>query len=84
MTIKFLPDVGICKKARNQKIFDISGCKLQTKIPKIPIFENATSSHANLTKFCMVIHIDVRKKSWKSQIDMLKIYYVTEQAVKCL
>ena len=33
MTMKFLPDVGILKKARNQTNFDITArvCKLQTK-----------------------------------------------------
>ena len=64
MTMKFLPDVGIRKEARNQKKIDITGpvCKLQTKIPKIPIFGNATSRHANLTKFCRNINIDVRNK----------------------
>ena len=63
-TMKFLPDVGVHKDAQNQKIFDITGpvCKLQTKIPKIPIFGNATSRHANLTKFCRNINIDVRNK----------------------
>ena len=35
---------------------------LQTKIPEIPIFGNATSRHANLTKFCRNINIDVRNK----------------------
>ena len=58
MTMKFLPDVGVYKEARNQKkIFDITGgvCNLQTKIPKNPIFGNATSRHANFTKFCRII-----------------------------
>ena len=51
MTMQFLP----CN-------FDITGpvCKLQTKIPKIPNFGNATSRHANFTKFCRIVHIDVR------------------------
>ena len=64
MTMKFLPDVGVYREARNQKKIDITGpvCKLQTKIPKIPIFGNATSRHANLTKFCRNINIDVRNK----------------------
>ena len=36
-------------EAQNQKQIDRSGpvCKLQTKIPKIQIFGNATSRHAN-------------------------------------
>ena len=40
MTMKFLPDVGIYKEARQQKLFDNSGLvfKLQTKVPKIPIY----------------------------------------------
>ena len=64
MIMKFLPDVGIHKEARNQKKIDITVpvCKLQTKIPKILIFGNATSRHANLTKFCRNINIDVRNK----------------------
>ena len=65
MTMNFLPDVGIYKEARNQiKNVDITGpvCKLQIKIPKIPIFRNATSRHANFTKFCMIVTIDVRIK----------------------
>ena len=65
MTMKFLPDVGIHTEARNQKFFfDITGpvCKLQNKIPKISILENATSRHANYTKFCRIINIDVRNK----------------------
>ena len=64
--MKFLPDVGIYKEARNQKKkFDITGpvCKLQNKIQKIPIFRNATSRHANFTKFCRIVHIDVRNKA---------------------
>ena len=45
ITINFLPDVGNYKEARNQKKFDITClvCKLQTKIPKNPIFQYATS-----------------------------------------
>ena len=68
-----------------KKFFDITGpvCKLQTKIPKIPIFGNATSRHANLTKFCRNINIDVRNKPWKFQIDISKIGYFTEHSVKC-
>ena len=58
MTMKFLPDVKLNKEARNQNFF----CKLQTKIPKSPIFRNATSRHANLTKFCRIVTIDVRNK----------------------
>ena len=70
---------------KSKKIFDITGpvCKLQTKIPKIPIFGNATSRHANLTKFCRNINIDVRNKPWKFQIDISKIGYFTEHSVKC-
>ena len=62
--MKFLPDVGIYKKAQNQKNFDITGpvCKLKTKIPKIPIIGNVTSRHANFTKFCRIVTIDVRNK----------------------
>ena len=52
MTMKFLPDSGTYKEAQNQR-FDKSGlvCKLQTKIPKISKFGNATSRHTNITKF---------------------------------
>ena len=62
MTMKFLLDVGIYKEARNQKKFDITGpvCKLQNKIPKILIFRNATSRHANFTKLCRIVNIDIR------------------------
>ena len=64
MTMKFLPDVGIYNEARNKKKIDMNcpACKLQTKIPKIRIFGNATSRHTNLTKFCRNINIDVRNK----------------------
>ena len=43
------------------EFFDITWlvCKLQTKIPKNPIFRNATSSHANFTKFGSIINIYV-------------------------
>ena len=70
---------------KSKKIFDITGpvCKLQTKIPKIPIFRNATSRHANFMKFCRIVTIDVRNKPWKFQIDISKIGYFTEQSVKC-
>ena len=86
MTMKFLPDVGIHKEARNQKKnFDLTGpvCKLQTKILKNTIFGNATFGHANFTKFCRIVTIDVRNKPWKFQIDISKIGYFTEQSVKC-
>ena len=45
----------------NRKDFDITWlvCKLQTKIPKISISRNATSRHANFTKFCRIVTIDV-------------------------
>ena len=56
--------------------------KLQTKIPKISIFENAFSRHANLTQFCRIVHIDVRNTPWQFQIDISKIDYFTEQSVK--
>ena len=70
---------------KSKKQIDISDlvCRLQTKIPKIPIFGNATSRHANLTKFCRNINIDVRNKPWKFQIDISKIGYFTEHSVKC-
>ena len=63
-----------------KKEFDISGliCKLRTKIPKIPIFGNATSKHAYFTKFCRIVHI-VRNDPSKFQIDISKIGYFTEQ-----
>ena len=35
-------------------------CKLQTKSSKI-FFENVISRYANVTKFCMILNIDVRK-----------------------
>ena len=67
--MKFLPDVGIHKEARNQKKIDITGpvCKLQTKILKNPNFGNATSMHANFTKFCRIVTIDVRMNSENSR-----------------
>ena len=84
MTMKFLPHVGTHKEVQIRKIFDISDliCKLQTKIPKIPIFGNAISRHANFTNFCRIVHIDVRNKSWKFHIEISKINYFTEQSVK--
>ena len=54
-------------------------CKVQTKIPKIPIFENTFSRHANLTIIRRNINIDVRNEPWKFQIDISKIGYFTEQ-----
>ena len=42
-TMEFSPDVGIYQEAQNQKKIDMNClvCKLQTAIPKIPIFGNA-------------------------------------------
>ena len=67
-----------------RNFFDITWlvCKLQTKIPKNPIFRNATSRNANFTKFCRIVTIDVRNKPWQFQIDISKIGYLTEQFVK--
>ena len=44
MTMNFLPDVGTQWRHKIKIKFDIVGlvCKLQTKIPKVPIFGNAT------------------------------------------
>ena len=69
---------------KSKKVFDITGpvCKLQTKIPKMPIFRNATSRHPNFTKYCRIVTIDVKSKPWKFQIDILKIDYSTKQSVK--
>ena len=69
----------------SKKCFDISCllCKLKNKIPKITIFENTTSRHANITKFDSFVHIDVRNKSWKFQIHISKIGYFTDESVKC-
>ena len=41
MTMKYLADAGTHMKAQNQKRIEISGlvCKLESKIPKNPIFE---------------------------------------------
>ena len=36
------------------------GYKLHTKVLKIPISGNATSGHANFTKFCRSISIDIK------------------------
>ena len=68
---------------KSEKIFDITWlvCKLQTKIPKNPIFRNETSRHTNFTKFCRIVTIDVRNEPWKFQIDISKIGYSTEQSV---
>ena len=66
MSMKFLPDVGTHIEAQNQKnVFDISGlvCKLQTKVPKFPIFGNANSRHVNFTKFCRIVTIDIKNES---------------------
>ena len=68
-----------------KKEFDIIGpvCKLQTKFPKTPIFGNATSRHANCTKFCRIVTIDVRNKPLNFQIDISKIGYFKKQSVNC-
>ena len=73
MNIKFLSDVGIYQEAENKKTCLV--CNLQTKILKTPIFGNAPSRHANVTRFCRIITIDVRKWSWKFQIDISKTDY---------
>ena len=60
MTMNFLQDVDT--HIRPKTIFFIlTGpiCKLQTKIMKTPIFGNATARHANITKFCRIINIDI-------------------------
>ena len=64
MTIKFSLDFVTYMEVQNQQKFDIDGpvCKLQTKILKEPIFGNASSRHANFTRFCRTITIDVRNK----------------------
>ena len=62
MTMKFVPDVGIYKEARNLKKYmdiTVSVCKLQTKLQ---IFGSATSRHASFIKFRRIVHIDVRNK----------------------
>ena len=85
MTMKFLPDDGICEEAqKSKKKFDVTGRveKLQTKISKNPCFGNAISRRANFTEFCRILNIDVGYESWKVQTDILKIGYVTEQYVK--
>ena len=46
--LQILPDIGVCK--------------LQTKILKTPIFGNATSRHANFTKFCRNVTVGVRNE----------------------
>ena len=58
--------------------FHITGpvCKLQTKIPKNPIFENATSRHAKFTKFYKIVTIDVKNEPWKFKSDISKIGYL--------
>ena len=78
--MKFLPDAGTHWRYKIKKI-DLTGpvCKEQNKIP---IFINATSSHANFMKFCRIVTIDVRNIPWKFQIDISKIGYFTEQSVK--
>ena len=62
MTMKYM-----LVSIRRHKIifFDITGpvCKLQNEITKIPIFGNATSRHANFTKFFKIINIEIRNKS---------------------
>ena len=65
ITMKFLPRVGNYKKAQNRNfIFDLSVLvfRLQTKIPKIPILGNVFSRHANVTKFCRIVHIEVKNE----------------------
>ena len=57
---------------KSEFFFDITWlvCKLQTKL----FFRNAFSRHANFTKFCRIVTIDVRNKSWKFEIDISKIH----------
>ena len=50
--------------------------------PEKTDFGNAFSRHANFTKFCTIVTIDVRNKPRKFQIDISKIGYFTEQSVK--
>ena len=84
MTMKLLPDVKLNEEARNQKKIDITWlvCKLQSEIPNNPIFRDATSRHANFTKFYRIVTTDVRNKPWKVHIDISKIGYFTEHSVK--
>ena len=48
MTMKFYFYVGTHREVQNQK-------KIQTKVKKNLIFGNATSRHANFTKFQIII-----------------------------
>ena len=66
------------------KKFDItdSVCNLQTKNWENLIFRYPASSDQNFAKFCKVIHLDVRKQSWKFQIDISKIDYFTGRPLK--
>ena len=45
-------------------------------------FGNATSREANITEFFRITNNDIRKQSWKFQINKAKIGYFTEQS-KC-
>ena len=90
MILKFLPDIGTHQEALNKKTGPVF--QLQTKFPKNPIVR-----HANFTKFCRIITIEVRNEFWKFQINISKIGYFqnnvknaekaglwnTERPIKC-
>ena len=46
------------------------------------ISRNAASRHANFTKFCQIVNIDVKNQPWKFQIYVSKIGYFAEQFVE--
>ena len=65
MTMKYLPLAGTHMEAQNQKknlTYLAWSVNYGPKALKIPIFENTTSRHANFTKVCRIVTIDVKNK----------------------
>ena len=83
MTIRFLADIGIDREAHNEIFFwhKRSDQQIKDQNSEKPDFGNVTFRHANVTKFCSTIDIDV-KLILKIQMNISKTGYFTEQSVK--
>ena len=70
MTMKFLTDVKLNQEAGNQKTF-----VNYRQILKNPIFRNATSNHANFTKFCRTINLmsEINPENFRSISDLIQL-----------
>ena len=82
MNIVNFSDGDFSTKSENEFDITLLVCKLQTKIPKNPIFRNITSWHANFEKFCRIVNIDIKNWSRKFESDISEIGYFTEQSLK--